>query len=123
MCIRDRSNALDVSGNVRVSGSINSTLSVSGVSSSTLTLSTANASTYYSLFSTATGISINFPSTTPPQGTYWVVKNNSVVNYTLTSTNGVFNAGSNTYYLQAGIGITVVYSGTQTGGSNAYYTF
>jgi hypothetical protein len=117
------SNALDVSGNVRVNGNVNSLISVSGTTNSSLTLSPAYASTYYSLFSTATGISITFPSTTPPQGTYWVVKNNSVVNYTLNATNGVFNAGSNSYYLQAGIGITVVYSGTQTNGCNAYYTF
>ena len=71
----------------------------------------------------ASNITVTLPPTTPPSGTFWVVKNNSPVNYTLTAANGVFNAGSNSYFLQAGIGTTLAYSGTQANGSPAYYTF
>ena len=117
--------ALDVAGTIRASGPVISTLNVAGITSGTsITLTTDNATTYYSLTTTTgTTLTLTLPSTAPPQGTYWVLKNNAAVNYTLNSTNGVFNAGSNSYYLQAGIGITLAYSGTQANGSNAYYTF
>ena len=117
---------LTVSGTINCTSNIISTLNVAGIpSGSALTLLATNATTYYSLTTQAQTITITFPTTTPTQGTYWVVKNNSTVNYTLTSINGVFNGGNTTtYYLQSGIGITLAYSGTQgTNGSNAYYTF
>ena len=117
---------LTVSGTINCTSNIISTLNVAGIpSGSALTLLATNATTYYSLTTQAQTINITFPTTTPTQGTYWVVKNNSTVNYTLTATNGVFNGGNTTsYYLQSGIGITLAYSGTQgTNGSNAYYTF
>jgi hypothetical protein len=121
------SNALDVAGTIRASGSVISTLNVAGITSGTsITLTTDNATTYYSLTTTTgTTLTLTLPATAPPQGTYWVLKNNATVNYTFTttSTNGVFNAGSNSYYLQAGIGITLAYSGTSVNGSPAYYTF
>jgi hypothetical protein len=118
------SNALDVSGTIRASGPVISTLNISGISSgSSLTLTTDVAATYFSLMTVASNITVTLPTTLPPAGTYWVVKNNSPVNYTLTSVNGVFNAGSNTYYLQAGIGTSIAYSGIQANGSPAYYTF
>ena len=116
---------LMVTGTLYCTSNIISTLNVSGVTSGTsITLTPDNATTYYSLTTTTgTTLTLTLPSTAPPQGTYWVLKNNAAVNYTLNSTNGVFNAGSNSYYLQAGIGITLAYSGTQANGSNAYYTF
>ena len=118
------SNALDVSGTIRASGPVISTLNISGITSgSSLTLTTDSASTYFSLMTVASNITVTLPPTTPPSGTFWVVKNNSPVNYTLTAANGVFNAGSNSYFLQAGIGTTLAYSGTQANGSPAYYTF
>ena len=114
------SNALDVAGTIRASGPVISTLTVSGTSAASLTLTATAATTYYSLASTATAFSLTFPATAPPTGTYWVLKNNSTVNYTITATNGVFNGGTTTtYFLQAGIGVTLAYSGTGT----AYYTF
>jgi hypothetical protein len=120
------SNALDVSGTIRSSGPVISTLNVAGITSGTsITLTTDNATTYYSLTTTTgTTLTLTLPATPPPQGTYWVLKNNAAVNYTFTttSTNGVFNAGSNSYYLQAGIGITLAYSGTLVNGFPAYYT-
>lgn len=114
-----------VTGTLYCTSNIISTLNVAGVASGTsITLTPDNATTYYSLTTTTgTTLTLTLPSTAPPQGTYWVLKNNAAVNYTLTSTNGVFNAGSNSYYLQAGIGITLAYSGTQANGSPAYYTF
>jgi hypothetical protein len=121
------SNALDVSGTIRSSGPVISTLNVAGITSGTsITLTTDNATTYYSITTTTgTTLTLTLPATPPPQGTYWVLKNNAAVNYTFTttSTNGVFNAGSNSYYLQAGIGITLAYSGTSVNGSPAYYTY
>jgi hypothetical protein len=118
------SNALDVSGTIRASGPVISTLNVSGFTTgSTLALTSDTATTYYSLTTNSTAITLTLPVTAPPTGTYWVLKNNAAVNYTFTSTNGVFNGGSTTYYLQAGIGITLAYSGTLVGGSPAYYTF
>jgi hypothetical protein len=118
------SNALDVSGTIRATGPVISTLNISGITvGSSLTLTTDVGSTYFSLMTVASTITVTLPTTAPPTGTYWVIKNNSPVNYTLTSVNGVFNAGSNTYYLQSGIGTSLAYSGTQVGGSNAYYTF
>jgi hypothetical protein len=122
---RTPSAALDVAGTIRASGSVISTLNVAGITSGTsITLTTDNATTYYSLTTTTgTTLTLTLPLTAPPQGTYWVLKNNAAVNYTFTSANGVFNAGSNSYYLQAGIGITLAYSGTSANGSPAYYTF
>jgi len=117
------SNALDVAGTIRASGPVISTLNVAGTSAASLALTAATATTYFSITSTATAFALTLPTTAPPQGTYWVLKNNGSVNYTLTSTNGVFNAGSNSYYLQAGIGVTLAYSGTLVNGSPAYYTF
>jgi hypothetical protein len=121
---RTPSAALDVAGTIRASGPVISTLNISGISSgSSLTLTTDVAATYFSLMTVASNITVTLPTTLPPAGTYWVIKNNSPVNYTLTSANGVFNAGSNTYYLQAGIGTSLAYSGIQINGSPAYYTF
>jgi hypothetical protein len=124
---RTPSAALDVAGTIRASGPVISTLNVAGITSGTsITLTTDNATTYYSLTTTTgTTLTLTLPATAPPQGTYWVLKNNATVNYTFTttSTNAVFNAGSNSYYLQAGIGITLAYSGTSVNGSPAYYTF
>jgi hypothetical protein len=121
---RTPSAALDVAGTIRASGPVISTLNISGISSgSSLILTTDVAATYFSLMTVASNITVTLPTTLPPAGTYWVVKNNSPVNYTLTSVNGVFNAGSNTYYLQAGIGTSIAYSGIQANGSPAYYTF
>jgi hypothetical protein len=104
-----------------------STLSVSGTSAAALTLTTDIATTYFSLTSMATGFTVTFPTTAPPTGTYWVLKNNSTVNYTITATNGVFNGGTTpSYFLQAGIGVTLAYSGTSAGAPTAlpaYYTF
>jgi hypothetical protein len=122
---RTPSAALDVAGTIRASGPVISTLNVAGITSGTsITLTPDNATTYYSITTTTgTTLTLTLPATAPPQGTYWVLKNNATVNYTFTSTNGVFNAGSNSYYLQAGIGITLAYSGTSVNGSPAYYTF
>jgi hypothetical protein len=114
------SNALDVTGTIRASGPVISTLLVSGTSAPSLGLTADTATTYFSLTSTTTAFSLTFPSPVPPKGTYWVLKNNSTVNYTITCTNGVFNGGTTTtYFLQAGIGVTLAYSGT----ASAYYTF
>ena len=114
------SNALDVTGTIRASGPVISALIVSGTSAPSLALTADTATTYFSLTSTTTAFSLTFPSTVPPKGTYWVLKNNSTVNYTITCTNGVFNGGTTTtYFLQAGIGVTLAYSGT----ASAYYTF
>jgi hypothetical protein len=119
--------ALDVSGTIRSSGPVISTISVSGTSAAALTLTTDIATTYFSLTSMATSFAVTFPTTAPPTGTYWVLKNNSTVNYTITATNGVFNGGTTpSYFLQAGIGVTLAYSGTSAGAPTAlpaYYTF
>ena len=121
------SNALDVSGTIRASGPVISTLSVSGTSAASITLTPSTATTYFSLTSMATAFAITFPTTAPPTGTYWVLKNNSTVNYTITATNGVFNGGTTpSYFLQSGIGVTLAYSGTSAGAPTAlpaYYTF
>ena len=75
----------------------------------------------------ATAFAVTFPATAPATGTYWVLKNNSTVNYTITATNGVFNGGTApSYFLQSGIGVTLAYSGTSAGSPTAlpaYYTF
>jgi hypothetical protein len=119
--------ALDVAGTIRSSGPVISTISVSGTSAAALTLTTDIATTYFSLTSTATTFTVTFPTTAPPTGTYWVLKNNSTVNYTITPVNGVFNGGTApSYFLQAGIGVTLAYSGTSAGSPTsypAYYTF
>jgi len=119
--------ALDVSGTIRSSGPVISTISVSGTSAAALTLTTDIATTYFSLTSTATTFTVTFPAAAPPTGTYWVLKNNSTVNYTVTPVNGVFNGGTApSYFLQAGIGVTLAYSGTSAGSPTsypAYYTF
>jgi hypothetical protein len=119
--------ALDVAGTIRSSGPVISTISVSGTSAAALTLTTDIATTYFSLTSTATTFTVTFPPAAPPTGTYWVLKNNSTVNYTITPVNGVFNGGTApSYFLQAGIGVTLAYSGTSAGAPTsypAYYTF
>ena len=55
------------------------------------------------------------------EGSYWVIKNNSPVNYTLNFTGGFLNTvgGPTTLYLQAGNGVTLIYSGADS----VYYTF
>ena len=119
--------ALDVSGTIRASGPVISTLNVSGTSAASLTLTASTATTYFSLTSMATAFAVTFPATAPATGTYWVLKNNSTVNYTITATNGVFNGGTApSYFLQSGIGVTLAYSGTSAGSPTAlpaYYTF
>jgi hypothetical protein len=119
--------ALDVAGTIRASGPVISTLSVSGTSAASIALTAATATTYFSLTSMATSFTVTFPTTAPPTGTYWVLKNNSTVNYTITATNGVFNGGTTpSYFLQSGIGVTLAYSGTSAGAPTAlpaYYTF
>jgi hypothetical protein len=119
------SNALDVLGTIRSSGPVISTLSVSGTSAAALTLALSTATTYYSLTSTTTVFALTLPASAPPTGTYWVLKNNSRVNYTINVTGGVFNGGDTSYFLQSGIGTTIAYSGTSAGAplSPAYYTF
>jgi len=117
--------ALDVSGTIRSSGPVISTISVSGTSAAALTLTLSTATTYYSLTSTTTVFALTLPASAPPTGTYWVLKNNSRVNYTINVTGGVFNGGDTSYFLQSGIGTTIAYSGTSAGAplSPAYYTF
>jgi hypothetical protein len=54
------------------------------------------------------------------EGSYWVIKNNSAVNYTLNFTGGYLNTvGTTSMYLQAGNGMTLIYSGA----NSVYYTF
>jgi hypothetical protein len=118
--------ALDVSGTIRSSGPVISTISVSGTSAAALTLTLSTATTYFSLTSTTTVFALTLPGSPPPTGTYWVLKNNSKVNYTINVTGGVFNGGDTSYFLQSGIGTTIAYSGTSAGAptpSPAYYTF
>jgi hypothetical protein len=86
----------------------------------------STATTYFSLTSTTTVFALTLPGSPPPTGTYWVLKNNSKVNYTINVTGGVFNGGDTSYFLQSGIGTTIAYSGTSAGAptpSPAYYTF
>jgi len=54
-------------------------------------------------------------------GAYWVIKNNSPINYTLNFTGGTLNTvgGPTSMYLQAGNGLTLINSGANT----VYYTF
>jgi hypothetical protein len=66
-------------------------------------------------------MTISLPGSLPIQGSYWVIKNNSVANYTLTFTGGTLNTlgGPTSMYLQAGNGLTLIYSGA----NSVYYTF
>jgi hypothetical protein len=61
------------------------------------------------------------PTLEATTGTYWVIKNNSPINYTLTFTGGTLNTvgGPTSMYLQAGNGLTLINSGANT----VYYTF
>ena len=61
------------------------------------------------------------PTLEATTGTYWVIKNNSPINYTLNFTGGTLNTvgGPTSMYLQAGNGMTLIYSGANT----VYYTF
>jgi hypothetical protein len=112
--------ALDVSGTIRTTSNIVNTINVSLVTTDALTVSTTNYSTYFNLIGTSTVVTITLPGTTPIQGSYWVVKNNSTVNYTLKCAGGFLNASPITsMYLQAGNGVTLIYSGA----NSVYYTF
>jgi len=71
---------LMVTGTLHRTSTIISTSTVSrGLRSGTsITLTTDNATTYYSLTTTTgTTLTLTLPSTAPPQGTYWVLKNNA----------------------------------------------
>jgi hypothetical protein len=110
---------LDVSGTIRA-GNIISTISVGVVTASPVTLATTNYSTYFTVTALTSSVTINLPGAGAIRGSYWVVKNNSSVNYTLTYQGGFINtANVTTGYLQAGIGVTIVYSGADS----VYYTF
>jgi len=112
--------ALDVAGPIRTTSNIVNTINVSLVSTDNFALSPANYSTYFNLIGTSTVITISLPGTTPIKGSYWVIKNNSTVNYTLTCTGGFLNVSPITnMYLQAGNGLTLIYSGADS----VYYTF
>ena len=113
--------ALDVSGTIRTNSSIVNTINVSLITSSTLTLAVANYATYFNMVYTGgSNITITLPGTSPIKGSYWVIKNNSPVNYTVTYTGGSVNVdGITSGYLQAGNGLTLIYSGS----NSVYYTF
>ena len=116
---RSPSYPLDVSGTIRA-GNIISTINVGVVTASPVTLTTGNYSTYFTVTAPTASVNVILPGSAPIRGSYWVVKNNSSVNYTLTYTGGFINAtGVTTGYLQAGVGVTLVYSGT----GSVYYTF
>jgi hypothetical protein len=114
---------LDVAGQIRTTSNIVNTINVTTISSvGTVTLNTANCSTYFNLvFNGGTTVTVNLPGTTPLNGSYWVLKNNSTVNYTLSYNTGVLNfvGGPTTSFLQAGNGVTLIYSGS----NSVYYTF
>jgi hypothetical protein len=114
---------LDVAGQIRTTSNIINTINVTTISAvGTLALSTANYSTYFNLvYNGGTTVTVSLPGTTPLNGSYWVVKNNSTVNYTLSYAGGVLNyvGGPTTSYLQAGNGVTLIYSGA----NSVYYTF
>jgi len=112
--------ALDVSGQIRTTSNIINTINVSLVTTDALAVSTTNYSTYFNLLGTSTVVTITLPGTDPIQGSYWVVKNNSTVNYTLSCAGGFLNVSPITsMYLQAGNGVTLIYSGA----NSVYYTF
>jgi hypothetical protein len=113
---------LDVAGQIRTTSNIINTINVTPVTVGSLTLNTGNYSTYFSFtYNAGTTVTVNLPGTTPLNGSYWVVKNNSTVNYTLSYNTGVLNfvGGPTTSYLQAGNGVTLIYSGA----NSVYYTF
>jgi hypothetical protein len=113
---------LDVAGPIRTTSNIVNTINVSLISSSTFNLLIDNYSTYFSLVYTGgSTVTISLPGSLPIQGSYWVVKNNSVVNYTLNFTGGTLNTfgGPTSMYLQAGNGMTLIYAGA----NSVYYTF
>jgi hypothetical protein len=113
--------ALDVSGQIRTTSSIINTINVSLISSSSFSLGITNYSTYFNLVYTGGSIvTISLPGTLSIEGSYWVVKNNSPVNYTLNFTGGFLNTvGTSSMFLQAGNGLTLIYSGA----NSVYYTF
>jgi hypothetical protein len=91
-----------------------------GLTSPSPTIVTGN---YVYTFTAGTG-SISWvqgASVEPTRGSYWVIKNNSPVNYTLNFTGGSLNTvgGPTSIYLQAGNGLTLIYSGA----NSVYYTF
>jgi hypothetical protein len=113
---------LDVAGQIRTTSNIINTINVTPVTVGSLTLNTGNYSTYFSFtYNAGTTVTVSLPGTTPLNGSYWVVKNNSTVNYTLSYAGGVLNyvGGPTTSYLQAGNGVTLIYSGA----NSVYYTF
>jgi hypothetical protein len=113
---------LDVAGPIRTTSNIVNTLNVSLVTSGAFSLEITNYSTYFNLVYTGgSNMTISLPGSMPIQGSYWVVKNNSVVNYTLNFTGGTLNTigGATTLYLQAGNGLTLIYAGA----NSVYYTF
>jgi hypothetical protein len=112
--------ALDVSGQIRTTSNIINTINVSLVTTDAFALSTENYSTHFNLLGTSTIMTITLPGTAPIQGSYWVIKNNSTVNYTLSCTGGFLNVSPiSNIYLQAGNGLTLIYSGA----NSVYYTF
>jgi hypothetical protein len=114
---------LDVAGQIRTTSNIINTINVTTISAvGTLALTTANYSTYFNLvYNGGTTVTVSLPGTTPLNGSYWVLKNNSTVNYTIAYTGGVLNyvGGPTSSYLQAGNGVTLIYSGA----NSVYYTF
>ena len=114
---------LDVAGQIRTTSNIINTINVTTISAvGTLALSAANYSTYFNLvYNGGTTVTVSLPGTTPLNGSYWVLKNNSTVNYTIAYTGGVLNyvGGPTSSYLQAGNGVTLIYAGA----NSVYYTF
>jgi hypothetical protein len=91
-----------------------------GLTSPSPTIVTGN---YVYTFTAGTG-SISWAqgaNVEPTRGSYWVIKNNSPINYTLNFVGGTLNTvgGPTSMYLQAGNGLTLIYSGA----NSVYYTF
>jgi hypothetical protein len=97
-------------------------LTITGTLTQTNSINTTTGNRVYT-FTSGTG-TISWgtgPTLEATTGTYWVIKNNSPINYTLNFTGGTLNTvgGPTSMYLQAGNGLTLIYSGANT----VYYTF
>jgi hypothetical protein len=97
-------------------------LVITGTLTQTNSINTTTGNRVY-IFTSGTG-TISWgtgPTLEATTGTYWVIKNNSPVNYTLNFTGGTLNTvgGPTSMYLQAGNGLTLINSGANT----VYYTF
>jgi hypothetical protein len=97
-------------------------LTIAGTLTQTNSINTTTGNRVY-IFTAGTG-TISWgtgPTLEAATGAYWVIKNNSPVNYTLNFTGGTLNTvgGPTSMYLQAGNGLTLINSGANT----VYYTF